>query len=153
MFLRRVARSEAGTQEAGARQWPQETAPAPSCRAQEGGKMETHMPQSNPLTSDVKLIGLPWLNGTMCSLFYLDKGSEVLVVQSCLIPYEPTDYIACQSPLPMGFPRQESGAGCHSLLQGMFPTQGSNPGLPHCRQILYCLSDGGSKYAFIKTRF
>ena len=28
----------------------------------------------------------------------------------------------------------------HSLLQGTFQTQGSNPGLPHCRQILYCLS-------------
>ena len=28
----------------------------------------------------------------------------------------------------------------HSLLQGIFPTQGSNPGLPHCRQILYQLS-------------
>ena len=30
--------------------------------------------------------------------------------------------------------------GCHSLLQRIFPTQGSNPGLQHCRQILYCLS-------------
>ena len=30
--------------------------------------------------------------------------------------------------------------GCHSLLQGIFPTQGWNLGLPHCRQILYQLS-------------
>ena len=30
--------------------------------------------------------------------------------------------------------------GSHSLLQGIFLTQGSNPGLPHCRQILYHLS-------------
>ena len=30
--------------------------------------------------------------------------------------------------------------GSHSLLQGVFPTQGSNPGLPHCREILYQLS-------------
>ena len=30
--------------------------------------------------------------------------------------------------------------GCHILLQGIFPTQGSNPGLPHCRQTLYPLS-------------
>ena len=29
---------------------------------------------------------------------------------------------------------------CHFLLQGVFPTQGSNLGLPHCRQTLYCLS-------------
>jgi len=31
-----------------------------------------------------------------------------------------------------------------SLLQGIFPTQGSNPGLPHCRQILYLLNHKGS---------
>ena len=34
--------------------------------------------------------------------------------------------------------------GCHALLQGIFPTQGSNPGLLHCRQILYHLSYQGS---------
>ena len=36
------------------------------------------------------------------------------------------------------------GVGCHFLLQGIFPTQGSNPGLLHCRQILYHLSHQGS---------
>ena len=34
--------------------------------------------------------------------------------------------------------------GCYALLQKIFPTQGSNPGLPHCRQILYHLSYQGS---------
>ena len=34
--------------------------------------------------------------------------------------------------------------GSHSLLQGIFPTQGLNPGLLHCQQILYCLSHQGS---------
>ena len=34
-------------------------------------------------------------------------------------------------------PGQNTGVGSFSLLQGIFPTQGSNPGLPHCRQILY----------------
>ena len=34
--------------------------------------------------------------------------------------------------------------GCHFLLQGIFPTQGSKPGLPHCRQMLYHLSLRGS---------
>ena len=37
-------------------------------------------------------------------------------------------------------PGQDTGMGCHALLQGIFPTQGSNPGLPHCRRILYLLS-------------
>ena len=39
---------------------------------------------------------------------------------------------------------KNTGVGCHALLQGIFPTQGLNPGLPHCRQILYCLSHQGS---------
>ena len=34
--------------------------------------------------------------------------------------------------------------GCHFLLQGICPTQGSNLGLPHCRQMLYHLSHEGS---------
>ena len=35
---------------------------------------------------------------------------------------------------------KSSEVGCHFLLQGIFPTQGSNPGLSHCRQMLYHLS-------------
>ena len=41
-------------------------------------------------------------------------------------------------------PGQNTGVGSLSLLQGIFPTQGSNPGLPHCRQILYQLNHKGS---------
>ena len=41
-------------------------------------------------------------------------------------------------------PGQNTGVGSLSLLQGIFPTQGSNPGLPHCRWILYQLSHEGS---------
>ena len=40
-------------------------------------------------------------------------------------------------------PGQNTGVGGLSLLQGIFPTQGSNPGLPHCRRILYQLSHKG----------
>ena len=40
----------------------------------------------------------------------------------------------------MGFPRQNTGVGNLSLLQGTFLTQESNQGLLHCRQILYYLS-------------
>ena len=42
------------------------------------------------------------------------------------------------------FPRQNTGVGSLSLLQGIFPIQGLNPGLLHCRQILYQLSHKGS---------
>ena len=41
---------------------------------------------------------------------------------------------------PWNSPGKNTGVGCYFLLQGIFLTQGWNPGLPHCRQILYCLS-------------
>ena len=41
---------------------------------------------------------------------------------------------------PWTSPGQNTGAGSFSLLQGIFPTQGLNPGFPHCRWILYQLS-------------
>ena len=44
------------------------------------------------------------------------------VVSDSLQPHE----LACQVPLSMGFVRQNTGAGCHFLLQGIFPTQGWN---------------------------
>ena len=52
--------------------------------------------------------------------------------------------VASQAPLSMGFSRQDSGVGCHAILQRIFPIQGMNPGLPHCKWILYCLSHQGS---------
>ena len=45
---------------------------------------------------------------------------------------------------PWNSPGQNTGVGSPSLLQGIFPTQGSNPGLLHCRRILYQLSHKGS---------
>ena len=41
---------------------------------------------------------------------------------------------------------QKVSVRCHSLLLGIFSTQGSNPGLPHCRQILYHLTHQGRMY-------
>ena len=46
---------------------------------------------------------------------------------------------------PWNSPCKNTG-GCHSLLQGIFPTQGLNPGLLQCRQILYHLSHQGNKW-------
>ena len=41
---------------------------------------------------------------------------------------------------PRDSPGKNTGEGCHAFFQGIFPTQGSNPGLLHCWQILYHLS-------------
>ena len=45
---------------------------------------------------------------------------------------------------PWDSPDKNTGVGCHALLQGIFPTQGSNPDLLLCRQILYHLRHWGS---------
>ena len=64
------------------------------------------------------------------------------VAQSCPTLATPWT-VAHQAPLSMGFSRQDTGVGCHALLQGIFLIQGSNLRLPHCRQILYRLSHQG----------
>ena len=61
------------------------------------------------------------------------------VVSSSATPWT----AAHQAPPPIGFSRQEYWSGCHFLLQRIFLTQGSNLGLPHCRQTLYRLSHEG----------
>ena len=68
----------------------------------------------------------------------------VLVVQLCLTLCNPTDYSPPGSSVHSDSPGKNTGMDCHALLQGIFPTQGSNPGLPHCRWILYHLSHQGS---------
>ena len=49
---------------------------------------------------------------------------------------------------PWDSPGKNTGVGCHALLQRIFLTQGSNPGILHCRQILYRLSHQGSPLSF-----
>ena len=68
----------------------------------------------------------------------------VLVSQSCPTLCDPMDYCLSGSSVHGDSPRKNTGGGCHALLQGIFPTQRSNPGLLHCRQILYHLSYQGS---------
>ena len=64
-----------------------------------------------------------------------------LVAQSCptLWPHIPPCYSVYGNS-----PGKNTRVGCHVLLQGIFSTQGSNPGLLYCRQIIYHLSHQGS---------
>ena len=59
---------------------------------------------------------------------------------SCVQLFAAPWTITYQRNLVWDFPGKSTGVGCHSLLQGIFPTQGLNPGLPLCRQMLYHLS-------------
>ena len=69
-----------------------------------------------------------------------------LVTQLCPTLFHPKDCSPPGSSIHGDSPGKNAGVGCHALLQGIFPTQGSNPGLPHCRQILYHLSYQGSPH-------
>ena len=60
-----------------------------------------------------------------------------LVAQLCLTLCNLMDYSPPGSTVHGDSPGKNTGVGCHALLQGLFPAQGSNLGLPHCRRILY----------------
>ena len=72
--------------------------------------------------------------------FLQRKKVKTLVAQSCLTPCDPMDCSPSDFSVHGDSPGKNTGVGCHSLLQGIFLTQWSNPGLLHCRQILYHLS-------------
>ena len=68
----------------------------------------------------------------------------VCVAQSCPTLCDPMDCSPPGSSVNGDSSGQNGRVGCHPLLQGIFRTQGSNPGLPHCRRILYHVSHQGS---------
>ena len=75
-------------------------------------------------------------------LKYLEVG---LVYHSVVSDSFPSRVLqAARLLCPWNSPGKNTGVGSHSLLQGIFPTQGLNPGILYCRQVLYCLSHQGS---------
>ena len=70
---------------------------------------------------------------------------KMIVTQSCLTLCGPMDCSPPGSSVHGDSPSKNTGVGCHSLLQGTFSTQGSNPGLLHCRRVLHRLSYLGKK--------
>ena len=76
------------------------------------------------------------LAGILCAVL-------CLATQSCPALCDPMT-VARQAPLSLGFSRPEYWSGLPCLFQGIFPSQRSNPGLPHCRQTLYYLSHQGN---------
>ena len=78
---------------------------------------------------------------------HIHFSTDILVVVqllSCVRLLRPHGLQPTRLLYPWDFPVKNTGVGCHFLLQGIFPTQESNPGLLHCRQILYRLSYEGS---------
>ena len=71
--------------------------------------------------------------------------SLCLVAPSFLTLHDPTHCSLPGSSVQGDSPGKNRVVGCHALLQEIFPTQGSNSGLPHCRWILYHMSHQGSQ--------
>ena len=65
-------------------------------------------------------------------------------LQSCPTLRDPTDHKPARLPCPWDSPGKNTEVGYYAFLPGIFLTQGLNPGLLNCKQILYCLSHQGS---------
>ena len=82
----------------------------------------------------------------LLNIYYYSESHESESVICSVVPnflwshgLQPTRVLC-----PWDFPGKDTGVICHFLLQGIFPTQGSSPGLLQCRQSLYWLSYQGS---------
>ena len=82
------------------------------------------------------------------TVIYLKSHNKLMsvcfVTQLCPTLCDPMDCSPPGSSVHGDSIDKNTGVGCHALLQGIFPTQGLNPGLLHCRWILYYLSHQGS---------
>ena len=84
-----------------------------------------------------------------------DQSNETIESESSVVSYSwwhhglwPTRLLR-----PWDFPGKSTGVGCHFLLQGIFPTQGSNPGLLNCRQMLLPSEPPGNPNETIRAAF
>ena len=99
--------------------------------------------QNNEDLSAIKFI--LFLEAYFCDIQFLYLYCVLcLVAQLCPTLCEPMDCSLPSSSENGDSPSKHTRVGCHAFLQEIFPTQGLNPGLLHCRWILYCLSYQGS---------
>ena len=86
------------------------------------------------------------VNGIKKKVYIIIYHKLKLFCDSCPVVSNSLRPIGC-SPLGSSVhgdsPGKNTGVGCYALLQGIFPSQGLNPGLPHCRWILYHLNHQG----------
>ena len=98
-------------------------------------KSEEVMPQRCVAYKNLKCILLSPLKTMFANPWWRWKRSRSVMSYSL----RPPRTVAYEAPPSMEFPRQEywkTAWVCHFHLQGIFLTHGSNPGLPHCKQML-----------------
>ena len=110
---------------------------------------------SNPLFPTSALLATPGHSGdhgsplqpTLCSAAQV----VCLVTEPCPTLCDSMDCSLPGSPVHGDSPGKNTRMGCHALHQGIFPTQGSNLGLPHCRQILCHLCHREAQASFLNS--
>ena len=83
-----------------------------------------------------------------CSSPRLFRESEVTQLSPSLREPMDCNWSPTRLLCPWDFPGKNAGVGCHFLLQEILPTQGLNPGLLNCRQMLYRLSHREARDVF-----
>ena len=107
-----------------------------------------HGCMSHRACTNKSLIAIPHIECGRCSIYTKVKVKSLSHVCLFVTPWA----VACTRLLrPWDFLGKSTGVGCHFLLQEIFPTQGSNPGLLHCRQMLYHLNHQGSPIYILNT--
>ena len=99
--------------------------------------MSHHMTQSSDYMSH-------HMTQQFYSLREMRASTLALVTQSCVTLCDPIDLWPARLLCPWNSAGKNTAVGSHFLLQGLSPTQESNPGTPHCRQVLYFLSHEGN---------
>ena len=84
----------------------------------------------------------PYVCDETMANYSMSQQSQYWACESCSVVSDSLQPYELYS--PWNSPGQNAGVSSHSLLKGIFPTQGSNLGLLHCRHILYPLSHQGS---------
>ena len=125
-------------------QWPTNVLSAPKCLLQ--------FPQWYLKSTESLPLGkerISQISGIWLIMLVIISAKSVcavlcLVAQSCPTLYNPMDCRLPGSSVHGDSLGKNTRVGCHALLQGIFPTQGLNPGLLHCKPVLYWLSHQGS---------
>ena len=117
----------------------------PMCCLLCAGNCQKHLTNINPIIFHFIPIKMLWGRYYISLPFYrwenyLQRGCVLCLVTQCLTLCNPMDCSPLGSSVHADSPGKNTGVGCPALLQGIFPTQKSNPGLLHCRWILYCVN-------------
>ena len=117
-----------------------------SCDMNQAGWKECSAPSWKQVSTEGLMTFKFYTMNTIPFIFFSTLYMHAQLLQSCLTFFWPRGLWPARLLCLWDSPGKNTGLGFHPLLQGIFHTRGSNLGLLHCRQILYCLSHQGSPH-------